>query len=290
MYQSTEVRFSKIFRTPAERKVAYRLIENNNLEPQNLLDSISDNSFSRMQDNGETIAIFPQDTTNYIRNPFEAVEGLETLGNKYSKGLLLHSALWVDYNGVPQGLVSAEIYKHKLRKKTGKKSRDKNICRNIPIEEKESYRWLKVVKNVTRQLPAGVKAIFVADRESDFYEYLQLLIEKEASFVTRCKHNRNVIGPNGKLGKVQDFISDAPIQGYPKILVPIGRGKYENVQMKIKWLKLTLQPQKAGRVNYAAREPFTLGCVNLSGTMKDGREINWTLYTDLPLEYSKDAL
>ena len=60
--------------------------------------------------------------------------------------------------------------------------------------------------------------------------------------------------------------------------------------MRIKWLRLTLQPQKAGRVNYAAREPFSLGCINVSGEMKNGKGMNWTLYTDLPIESLKDAM
>ena len=290
MYQSIEVRFSKIFNNPAEKKAAYRLIENNNLESQALLGSITESSFSRMREKDLTRIIVPQDTTDYTRKPFEKVEGLETLGNKYSIGLLLHSALWVSYDGIPEGLISAEMYKHKLHKKTGIKSKDKNIHRNIPVEEKESYRWLKVVDNVNKQLPSGVKAIFTADREGDFYEYLQRLYETKSSHVTRHCHNRNVIGPNGKIGKVRDFISDAPVQACQNMQIPTKRNKFENVRMTVKWLQITLLPQKNGRKNYVDREPFSLGCVNISGKLKNGTEINWTLYTDLPLKSSKDAL
>ena len=291
LFKSTEKRFSCMFDSSAERKGAYRLIENKNLEYEDLIKSITSHSFERLKESKPKRIIVPQDTTNYSRNPFEQVEGLETLGNEYSAGLLIHSALWLSEQGVPEGLLSAEIYKHNIEKKTVGKKKKKKDYRKIPIEEKENFRWLKVVDLVSNSLPADVQAIYVADREGDFYEYLQDLIERKASFVTRCKHqNRIVLSQDNQPSRVSAEIANSPVQAYVAIDIPIGRNKFEKVKIAVKWHKIRFQPQKAGRINYSGREPFDIGCVSLEGVRSNGKKIDWVLYTDLPLKNLYDAM
>jgi len=90
-------------------------------------------------------------------------------------GLLLHSSLVVTTEGVPLGLAAAKFWTRKKFKGTnalkgidgGKHS--VNTTR-IPIEKKESIRWLENVRQSTAHLGAPERCVHIGDRESDIYE------------------------------------------------------------------------------------------------------------------------
>ena len=65
----------------------------------------------------------------------------------------------------------------------------KNATR-IPIEEKESYRWVKGLSQSNAGLKNLDNIVHVGDRESDIYEFFSQAIEEKSHFLVRIKVDR----------------------------------------------------------------------------------------------------
>src|SRR3954464_9397175 len=84
-------------------------------------------------------------------------------------GLLMHSSLVLTPQGVPLGLAAAKFWTRDTFKGTNALKRKVNPTR-IPIEQKESVRWLENLKQSTTLLGDPPRCVHVGDRESDIYE------------------------------------------------------------------------------------------------------------------------
>jgi len=106
----------------------------------------------------------------------------------YSNGLVVHTCLAVTTSGLPLGLLDQKIFARKLRtKKTGKaKPHDQ-----LPIEEKESYRWLEALEN-TNAVVEDTKIVTVCDREADLYDFFKCGYEIGAPVLVRANTNRTI--------------------------------------------------------------------------------------------------
>jgi hypothetical protein len=87
----------------------------------------------------------------------------------FRRGILMHSCLLVSQEGLPLGLSSAKFWTRKESKGTRALKRNVNPTR-IPIEEKESIRWLQSIIQTSDILKKPSKYVHVGDRESDIYE------------------------------------------------------------------------------------------------------------------------
>ena len=126
-----------------------------------------------------------QDTTevNY-QSQADRKHNLGTVGNGTDVGLFLHPVLGVDADdGSCLGLVHAQIWRRKKRKAAN--------YRELPIEKKESHRWL-VGANAAKQLLSTTAAwvTIVADRESDIFEQWVRLPEGNTHLLSRASQDR----------------------------------------------------------------------------------------------------
>ena len=72
--------------------------------------------------------------------------------------------------GMPLGLLTQDYF----TRPEDEPSHRPEECRNLPIEEKESYHWLQAFKQTLALAPPGVEVITVCDREADIYEMFVL--------------------------------------------------------------------------------------------------------------------
>ena len=84
-------------------------------------------------------------------------------------GLLMHSSLVLTRGGVPLGLAAVKFWTRDEFKGTNALKRKVNPTR-IPIEQKESVRWLENLKQSTALLADPPRCVHVGDRESDIFE------------------------------------------------------------------------------------------------------------------------
>ena len=106
--------------------------------------------------------------------------------------------------------------KTKLEKYGKKHQRHK-----LPIEEKESNKWLvsfKSASELQKQCPKTV-IVSVGDREADIYELFELALEgtKSPKLLVRAEHNRSLLNEQEHLW---DYINSCPVSGIQRIKIP----------------------------------------------------------------------
>ncbi|MGF9762762.1 IS4 family transposase, partial [Microvirga sp. 0TCS3.31] len=85
-------------------------------------------------------------------------------------GLLMHSCLAVTAEGLPLGLSAIKVWTRPRFKGTRKLKRKINPTR-VPIDQKESIRWLECMKQSVALFGAPERCIPIGDRENDIDEF-----------------------------------------------------------------------------------------------------------------------
>ena len=127
-----------------------------------------------------------------IRRKRGRKRGLGRVGNGTDVGLFVHPVLAVDAQTQEcLGLVDAQIW----RRSKGKAEN----YRRLPIEEKESYRWVKGGQEAKAVLAEAAMVTVIDDREGDIYEkWARLPDERALTFLTRACRDRSLVD-GGKL-------------------------------------------------------------------------------------------
>lgn len=84
-------------------------------------------------------------------------------------GMLMHSSLAVTVEGLPLGLAAVKFWTRKKFKGTAQLKKKINPTR-VPIEKKESVRWLDKLGQSIERLGQPERCIHIGDRESGIYE------------------------------------------------------------------------------------------------------------------------
>ena len=118
---------------------------------------------------------------------YEAQRGrkrrLGKVGNGSDVGLFAHPVLAVDgATGECLGLVDVKVWRRHKHKAEN--------YRSLPIERKESYRWLKGGNRAKKALSAAAMVTIIADRESDIYEEWARLPDARTQLLTRAAQDR----------------------------------------------------------------------------------------------------
>jgi len=111
--------------------------------------------------------------------------GLGKVGNGTDVGLFVHPVLGVDAQSQEcLGLVAAQIWRRT-------KSKAKNY-KQLPIEEKESYRWVRGGAQAKAVLAEAAMVTVLDDREGDIYEKWARLPDERTHLLTRASRDRKL--------------------------------------------------------------------------------------------------
>lgn len=171
----------------------YRLIdqpEDSEVTPENILLPHREQTVRRMQAHKTVLCI--QDGSDLNYSGASACVGLGAIGTNQtgaqSRGLHLHSTYVVSEEGLPLGVLRGQCEAPTTRPKD-----DKRPARAIPIEEKETYRWIEGLDDCTTiaaQIP-HTRVVVVMDREADFFELFDhWRQDPRVDLLVRAKHNR----------------------------------------------------------------------------------------------------
>lgn len=127
-----------------------------------------------------------QDTTelNYEKHAGR-VRGLGTVGNGKDKGFFIHPMLVIDAN-TKACLGSAMVH---IENRLVGRSED---YKRLPIEEKESYRWISAAQVSKKVLSQASCVTFIGDRENDIYEFIDRIPDEKTHIITRARHDRRL--------------------------------------------------------------------------------------------------
>lgn len=291
---------------------AYRLFNNPKVTLEKIFEPHRESLLERAGEH-ECIALV-QDTTELDYSGHTAMQGLGVLNREQRRGFYLHSQYAISQTRVPLGIWQTKLIARKEIKGTYKAS--------LPIEEKESYRWVEGVRHahaLARKLP-GREVFSVGDREGDIYEVLhecsgvQAEQDCRAHLLVRANLNRSVgsLTPcgdsepaQGAQGKLFELTDQARALGCVEFTIPSRRGvrtrkgrthpfhrKARSVRQQLKACEVMLPPPERHRKGVKF-EPCRMWMVVAEEVDPpedpDEEPLFWVLLTSYPVECFEHA-
>lgn len=179
---------------------------------------------------GNEFVFSVQDTTYLDFDSHIKTKGLGSVSKSYTKhkmGLIMHSALMFTMEGLPLGLSSQQCWARVIREETAQeKSRRKYIS---STEDKESYKWIAVLKDTMHIIPEDTKVITIGNREADIFELLWSCQEMGTLFIVRNRQNRKFISTEGRKINLQTHINQ--ISAKKEIVIQVPKKNNEAARM-----------------------------------------------------------
>jgi hypothetical protein len=273
----------------AEAKAIYRMLGNEKVREEEVLKSHKGAVKKRMLGCGKRVLLI-QDTTTLNYNSHKKMEGLGYAGEKIL-GINVHSCLAVTEEGLALGILDQMSFTRKEAKGKGKKDRD--------IEEKESYRWIKALRNSReRKEEEEEKVVTICDREGDIYELLNEAEKRKELYLIRVAQNR--MTQDNK--KVLDEMRKKEKEGTITIRVPRNaknNTKEREAELEIRYGKFKIKRPKRKNRNESLEEGLDIWVVYAKEEERKGKEkekeeedderIEWFLMTNEEIGSMEEA-
>jgi hypothetical protein len=197
----------------------------------------------------------------------------------------MHASLAVTTGGLPLGLAAIKFWNRQKFKGTAALKRKINPTR-VPIEQKESFRWLENMRQSTALFGAPERCIHIGDRESDLYELFNLAEELGTHFLVRTCVDRLAGDGNHTIA---DEMRDAAVAGLHHVEVVNNAGRVETAAVEIKYGSIHVLPPIGKQKRYPALTLTVLHAQEREEPMGRPR-IDWRLITDLPVRSQREAV
>ena len=183
----------------AATNAAYRFFDNPRLTEHSVLAGHFAATAARVAAS-EGLILLLQDTTEFIYSRAQPgkIGFTRTINGGYKAGqpsvrtlcgVLMHLTLAVTLAGTPLGLTAVKFWTRTKFKGTLALRRHINLTR-VPIETKESYRWLENLRQSIALVGVPERCVHVGNRESDIYEFYCIEQDFDAGFLVRVQTNR----------------------------------------------------------------------------------------------------
>lgn len=145
-------------------------------------------------------------------------------------GILMHSSLAITTEGLPLGLAAVKFWTREKFKGTAALKRKINQTR-VPIEKKESIRWLENLKQSTELVDDPGRCVHIGDRESDIYELFCTAQEAGTHFLVRTCVDRLAGDGDHTIAKEMDEVE---VKGLHRIEVKDNNGDSSEAVLEIR--------------------------------------------------------
>jgi Transposase DNA-binding len=280
----------------ANTKAAYRFFSNEHVSEADILAGHFQSTHDRAAGAEGPILVL-HDTTEftYSREEPDAIGFTKSVNSGRDKkgrlrshtvcGIMMHSSLVVTTEGLPLGLSAVKFWTRAQFKGTAALRRKINPTR-VPIEKKESVRWLKNVQQSTDLLGRPGRCVHIGDRESDIYELFCAAQEAGTHFLVRTCVDR--LAGHGD-HTIADEMAEIAVKGLHRIAVRDGNGDPDEAILEIRYRKIHVLPPIGKQKRYPAMD-LTVIHAQERGLPKNRPKIDWKLITDLPVQSRKDAI
>jgi hypothetical protein len=218
--------------------------------------------------------------------------GLGVTGNGTDLGFFCHPTLAV---APKDHAIIGVLDMHTWQREAGKGEKKARHNRNgrLPIEDKETHRWISCAIQAKGRLPVGQRVIVVQDREGDIYESLYRLREEGLDYVIRASHDRRLFGREEHLNEYMQGL-DSPFEYSLEVSGENKGRKKRMAQMEIRYGKVSIRRSKNLANREAYPEQMEIQAVYVkekAGSVPEGEQpIEWMLYTTYSVENKAEAL
>jgi hypothetical protein len=282
----------------AAQQAAYRFFANEAVTVEALAAALGQATAARCA--GEARVLVLQDTTSLDYTAHRGTTNLGVLEHPSARGVLLHSSLAVSEAGVPLGLLDLQLWA-----RPGEPDPADDRRHRVPIEGKESAKWLRGLRRAAGRLGAGARTVTVADREADVYELFLVAHDLDGDWLIRARHDRALAGEAGRLLAA---VERAAVCGRLELSVPRDRTRPpRQAALEVRRVSVVLVPPRqrpgpaarwwaahpdAERLGPATLRPVRVGVVLVTEPEPPAGEapLRWLLLTSLPTETAEQAL
>lgn len=271
-------------------KATYDFFKNEKVDEHQMLIRHKEMTAARVAKHKVVLSVQDTSSFNYTSHP--QTKGLGTIGTKQDTtfGIMMHDTMAFTTEGLALGLLDLQTWTRPPEEFGKKKTRSQR-----PIEDKESYKWLKSFE-ATQALQEKVPEttlVSIGDREADIYELFDLATKDEngPELLVRAEHNREL---DETVGYLLDFIASQTVAGTYDIVVPRKNKKPKRkATLDVRFAKVTImRPQNKKRRDQPLAESVTLWAIlaEEKNPPRGVEPISWLLLTTMPIETFEDAI
>lgn len=285
MYARPQAQIPEACQSRAKTKAAYRFLDHHETRMEILLEPHYQATWQRTR--VEKIVLAAQDTTSLNYTAHAATKDLGPISTRVdgSMGLLLHDTMAFSLEGTPLGLLDVQCWARDA-KEFGKHHQRKQR----PIEEKESFKWLKSFQHVAeaqRQCP-DTMLVSVGDREADIYELFQLALRdpRGPKLLVRAEYDRLLADGQGQ---VWPMVEGQSLAAESNIQVPRRGAQPARVaHLEIRFAPVTLKAPQ-GKAKLPSLKMWAI-LAQESGEPPGAKPLRWMLLTTCEVHTAADAI
>jgi len=227
--------------TRARTKGAYRFLAQKKLSMRAILAPHYERSAERAAQEKVVLAVNDTTSFNYTGHPDTEDLGPISTTADGPQGILMHETMLYTVQGLPLGLIDAQVWVRDPAK-FGKKHQRKEL----PIEAKESSKWLRSFAAATglqKRLP-DTMVVSVGDREADVYELFAHAqsLPTNARLLVRAQWNRHTESEHGGLW---DHLLQQPVLATEMLKVPRRKNRpARDAFLEVRFAAVTLHPPR----------------------------------------------
>ena len=269
-----------------ETIAAYRFFDNASVTPDQTLEPHYAATKRRLRE--YPVVLIVQDTTelDFTAHPTKDAQCLNT---EDRFGLFDHVHLAVTPDKLCLGLVGSEFF-DRTPESLGKCDERSSL----PIEQKESFRWLqgyRLACQIAAEYPQ-TQIVSISDREADIYDIFvesqQQPSDSRADFIIRAKQDRSTLERDLATGpytyvKVRDDVSQSKLLATRIIdLSQTPKRAARQAQLEIRAVTVQVRPPHLRQ--HLPSVTYNVVLVEEVGGPGDGTDVSWLLITSLPID------
>ena len=259
----------------------YRFLQNDRVSEEDIVSNLVANC--KMACSGKYVVCLQDTTEINLSSHSKRIKKDSYIGTTNAEsdkglGFLLHPSLVLDATDcTPYGYADIKVWNRPLELTT----KFERAYNSLPIEEKESYKWIEVSKNTKSALCDIVERIvIVQDREGDIYEQFAVIPDDKTDLLIRARTNRTLTDKT----KLFSCLSGHEAKGSYELVVDTKQSrKKRKAVIEIRYKEVEINKTDGTSKGVAASTKLYLieaKEVNYSGADK----ICWRLLTTIPVQ------
>jgi hypothetical protein len=285
MCEKLTMNIKKLSGNRATEVSMHRFLDNDNVTQDEIEKSIAEKTVNNIG-NLEEILIINDTTEVSFPSQKQKKFFFGSTGNKYGNGFFMHPNIVVDPNKKTiLGMAGVEIWQR--TEVNTKKTRKKK-----PIEKKESYKWIKALQKGQKYCSRVKQKTFITDRESDIYEYMNIVEKEGDKFIVRSRHNRKIEEEDSY---IEDYISKTEIiYTYECQIEETPKRQKRTAKLHVRYGQLAMLRSKSIVEKNKYDEKLIVNFVDveedLSTAPNEKQKIHWRLLTNHEVKNIGDAI
>jgi hypothetical protein len=264
----------------AERVGAYRMVENEDVSFQRLLEPAA-GAVGKAVAQGEVgeVALCVHDRTE-VELSHLSMSGVGQVVNPVCQGFLLQTALVEQVDGTAFGVLGARTWVRPAAQRGKARSRKQR-----PFEQKESALWWEALVEAEARVGVRRRLLHLIDAEGDIFELFARAASASFQLLVRAGQDRRVEGEGGRLWATLEGLPVADSRRIHLPARPAQGGKparpARDAQLSLRYAPLTLLPP--GRQGGQPVRVWGV-LVREEAPPRGQQAVEWLLLTNVPVE------